>query len=415
METEAEPPRPSAPAGLTGRRKFLVLAAATGLAAALVVGIVLLTRSDSRLPRPAEKPTAKLNSPKVELTAFASGLPDTTSIVSRSGDDRLFVLSRSGVVRVVGADGQVAEKPFLDISGKVLASGEMGLLGLAFSPDFQDNRYFFINYVDKQQNTVIARYQASNANEADPASEQKVLTLAQPYTNHNGGELVFGPDNYLYAALGDGGSGGDPEDRAQNLNTLLGKILRLDVSELPYKIPPSNPFLNQTGKKPEIWSWGHRNPWRFSFDRQTKEMFIADVGQGDIEEINLEPAGHKGGLNYGWRCYEGSRDFNLEGCGERSQYVFPILEYDHSENRCSVTGGYVYRGQKYPALIGKYFYGDFCGGQIYYAEKTGGSWQAVLASSSNYQISTFGQDSAGELYLADFASGNIYQLADSAN
>jgi glucose/arabinose dehydrogenase len=301
----------------------------------------------------------------------------------------------------------------LDIRNHVMAGGELGLLGLAFSPDYGKDGYVFVHYNDKNQNTVIARY-SSNADKADPASEQKILTLKQPYSNHNGGALLFGRDGYLYAALGDGGNSGDPQNQGQNLGTLLGKILRLDVSQIPYKIPASNPFVNQSGKRAEIWNYGLRNPWRISFDRQTGELYIADVGQGDYEEVNVEARG-KGGNNYGWRCYEGLHDFNLSGCGPKEEYTFPHLEYNHSEGRCSITGGYVYRGQKYPALTGKYFYGDFCSGQVYFAEKKGDKLERTLATKTSYQISTFGEDSRGELYMADYATGNIYRVVDSAN
>ena len=388
------------------------------LAAGLAVTIGVLTKPEAIqepvLPPPkAQKP---LNPPKVELVKFASGLTDSTAIVSHPGDKRLFVLGRSGIIRIVNLDGSLASTPFLDISSKVLASAEMGLLGMAFSPNYSKDKFFFINYIDKQQNTVIARYQSSSADAADPASEQIVLTLKQPYTNHNGGALAFGPDGAFYAALGDGGSGGDPQDRAQNLNSLFGKILRLDVGQLPYKIPDNNPFVNQAGKRGEIWDYGLRNPWRISFDRnKSGDLFIADVGQGDIEEIDWELIGNGGGINYGWRCFEGSKDFNTSGCLSRDNYAFPILEYDHSEGRCSVTGGYVYRGKKYPALDGRYLYGDFCSGQLYMAQKQTDKWQTELVTKTTYRISTFGEDADGELYLADFATGDIYQIQDSVN
>ena len=387
------------------------------LAAGLAVTIGVLTKPEA-IPEPVLPPPKvemPLNPPKVELVKFASGLTDPTAIVSHPGDLRLFVLDRSGVIRVINPDGTVTASPFLDIRAKVLGSAEMGLLGMAFSPNYSKDKFFFINYVDKQQNTVIARYHASSADLADPASEQVVLTLKQPYTNHNGGALAFSPDGYLYAALGDGGSGGDPENRAQDVKSLFGKILRLDVSQLPYKIPTDNPFTSNPEARGEIWTYGLRNPWRISFDRQTGDMYIADVGQGDIEEINFEPVGSNGGIDYGWRCFEGSKDFNLNDCGPRDKYIFPILEYDHAEGRCSVTGGYVYRGEKYPALDGRYFYGDFCGGQLYMAQKQADKWETALITKSTYKISTFGEDADGELYLADFATGDIYQIQDSAN
>jgi len=190
--------------------------------------------------------------------------------------------------------------------------------------------------------------------------------------------------------------------------------LRLDVSRVPYKIPSDNPFVNQAGKLAEVWDYGLRNPWKISFDRKTQDLLIADVGQNDIEEVNLETRG-RGGNNYGWRCFEGNREFKLDGCRNREQYAFPILEYNHEEGRCSITGGYVYRGQQYPVLAGKYFYGDFCNGEIYWAEKKGDTWKPELALKTPYKITAFGEDSQGELYLADMSTGSIYRLQDSAN
>lgn len=360
--------------------------------------------------------TTPLEPPKVQLAELATGLSKPVAIVSTNqlGDDRLFVVEQDGHIVIVKADGSVTDQPFLDIASKVQSDGEMGLLGLAFSPDYNQNGYFFVHYVDKNRNTTIARYKVSNdADRADAASEQILLTVAQPYPNHKGGDLAFGPDGYLYVPLGDGGSGGDPEDRGQNLGILLGKILRLDVSQVPYKVPADNPFVGQAGRKAEIWDYGLRNPWRISFDRQTGELYIADVGQGDFEEINVEPAAGKGGNNYGWRCYEGDSEFNLEGCAARSDYIFPALAYDHTEDRCSVTGGYVYRGDKYPAMAGKYFYADFCGGQLYFMQLEGDRWPAELALQTTYSISTFGQSSSGELFLADYNTGTIYEIQDA--
>jgi glucose/arabinose dehydrogenase len=370
-------------------------------------------------PAPATTETQKqLNPPKVVLAPYASGFSSPTGIVStgNTNDKRLFVVERGGIIKAVGENGQVASQPFLDITAKVQAEGEMGLLGLAFSPHYAEDGYFFVNYIDKNQNTVIARYRVSGDDSlADPKSEQMVLTIKQPYPNHNGGDLLFGKDGYLYAALGDGGSGGDPHDFGQNLNSLFGKILRLDVSQLPYKVPVSNPFANQTGKRGEIWAYGLRNPWRVSFDRKTGDLYIADVGQGDREEVNVQPHDSKGGVNYGWRCYEGNKTYNSAGCGAQSNYTFPIFEYDHSDKRCSITGGYIYRGTQYPALDGKYFYGDYCTGELFWAEKHDTQWHSTMIVDTDYQFSTFGEDGTGELYAADFVKGAIYRIQDSAN
>jgi glucose/arabinose dehydrogenase len=381
--------------------------------------IILLVLAISQLAKPDKPassntippPTAqtKLNPPHVKLSLFAKGLPNTVSIVSRPDDNQLYVLDQSGIIRTVNASGSVDSAPFMDIQSRVKFGGEMGLLGLAFSPHYSSDGYLFVNYIDRNQNTVISRFGSTRAGKPDISSEQKVLSLAQPYTNHNGGALLFGPDGYLYAALGDGGSHGDPQNRAQNAGVLLGKILRLDVSRMPYAVPASNPFAAQPGKRGEVWDYGLRNPWRISFDRQTHELYIADVGQGDYEEVNIEPAG-KGGNNYGWRCYEGLHDFNLKACGPKDSFKFPALEYDHGQDRCSITGGYVYRGQKYPALNGKYLYGDYCSGQLYWAQENNGKLKPVLALDTQYKFSTFGEDSQGELYVADYATGKIYHI-----
>lgn len=377
----------------------------------LVLAISYFAKTDEmeQPAAPASAPAAGSSKPpNVRLSQFANGLPNPTAITSRPGDNHLFVLDQSGVIRQVSAAGKVEATPFLDIRERVKFSGEMGLLGLAFSPDYSADGYIFVNYIDKNQNTVVARFGAAGG-KADPSSEQKVLTLAQPYANHNGGALLFGPDGYLYASLGDGGSHGDPQNRAQNTGVLFGKVLRLDVSRLPYKTPPSNPFAGQAGKRGEIWDYGLRNPWRISFDRQTHELYIADVGQGDYEEVNIEPAA-SGGNNYGWRCYEGVHTFNLDSCAPKNSFKPPALEYDHSQDRCSITGGYVYRGQKFPALRGKYLYGDYCGGQLYWAQRQDGRLKPTLAIDTSYKISTFGEDSSGELYLADYATGTIYRI-----
>lgn len=397
----------------------LEVAAITGL---LVWGIALRNTGEKAAKTPAtqQNTTPSYKTPKVELAPVVAGLasPVVITAVPDTGDKRLFVVEQAGIIRIVNADKTLDATPFLDIRSKVKSGGEMGLLGLAFHPQVADNRYFFVNYIDKGQNTIIARYAISKeTGRADPSSEKILLKINQPYPNHNGGALAFGPDGYLYIGMGDGGDAGDPDNRAQSNNDLLGKMLRINVdSGDKYDIPADNPFVAEGGKR-EIWAMGLRNPWRFSFDRKTGDLYIADVGQGNWEEINFQEAGRKGSLmNYGWRCYEGAHEFKMtEGCQGPNSYVQPILEYDHSEGRCSVTGGYVYRGSEHPALAGKYFYGDFCGGQLYYAGQASGIWTSVLAASTGYKLTTFGEDSAGELYLADYATGTIYQITDTAN
>jgi glucose/arabinose dehydrogenase len=400
------------PAPKSHRLQVIILAVLLALAVGLVVWLLLRPPAVKHATTTSKTVTA----PKVQLALVTSGLTNSTGIVSSgvTGDGRLFVLDQNGLIRIVNSSGTVVSEPFLDISSQVMPGGETGLLGMAFSPHYATDGYFYVDYIDKDLNTVVARYHISgDENTADKSTAQVILKQKQPYYNHNGGAIVFGPDGYLYIAFGDGGSAGDPEKRAQDPTTWLGKLLRIDVSKLPYTSPGDNPYVGQSGTKPEIWDMGLRNPWRISFDSKTHELYIADVGQGEIEEINVEPAG-KGGNNYGWRCYEGDKEFKTDGCKAKSTYVFPSLTYDHAEGRCSVTGGYVYRGQAYPDLSGKYFYADYCGGQLYYMERQAdGAFKGTKAIQTPYKISTFGQDNKGELYLADYASGALYRIQDA--
>jgi glucose/arabinose dehydrogenase len=387
-----------------------------GIATLLIWNFVFRQSTPAPPPQTTQNSDIGYKTPKIELAQVVTGLSKPTAITAMpdATDKRLFIVEQDGTIRIVNADKTLAPTAFLDIKSKVKSEGEMGLLGLAFHPQVAQNHYFFVNYVDNNQNTIIARYTISTATGlADKASEKTLLKIKQPYSNHNGGQLAFGPDGYLYIGMGDGGSAGDPENRAQNKNELLGKILRIDVNNDNYAVPADNPFVKEGGK-PEIWALGLRNPWRFSFDRKTGDLYIADVGQGNYEEIDLQKATSKGGENYGWRCYEGSHEFKTDGCLDANNYTLPILDYDHSDSRCSVTGGYVYRGGQYPALLGKYFFGDYCGGQLYYIEQKSGSWTATKTTTS-YKISTFGEDSNGELYLADHVGGAVYQITDIAN
>jgi glucose/arabinose dehydrogenase len=327
------------------------------------------------------------------------------------GSGRLFVAEQGGTVRII-RNGALEAVPFLDISGIVTAGGEQGLLGLAFPPGFSAKRYFYVHYTNRLNvgDTVIARYRLSaDPNLADPASGQQILTATQPFGNHNGGQLSFGPDGFLYIGLGDGGSGGDPLGNGQSLTTLLGKILRIDSESgaIPYLIPSGNPFLG--GRVSEIWAYGLRNPWRFSFDRKTGDLYIGDVGQGQFEEVDFQPASSSGGENYGWNIMEGAHCFNAPTCTQTG-LVLPVQEYPHADGDCSVTGGYVYRGALFPELRGVYLYGDFCTGRIWGLRRFGGSWVNRLLLDTALNISTFGEDEAGELYLADYASGTIYTI-----
>ncbi|MCS7073389.1 MAG: PQQ-dependent sugar dehydrogenase, partial [Bacteroidia bacterium] len=310
---------------------------------------------------------------QITLTQIASGLNKPVGI-ENCGDDRLFIVEQNGYIEILDPiTGNLNPQPFLDIDAKVGSSGnEQGLLGLAFHPNYKQNGYFFVNYTNNSGNTVIARYSVSvtDSNQANPNSEQILLTITQPYSNHNGGQIVFGPDGYLYIGMGDGGSAGDPQNFAQNPNSRLGKMLRIDVDNgNPYAIPPDNPFIGVSGYLPEIWSIGLRNPWRFSYDFLEENWWISDVGQNAIEEINLEPVGVSG-RNYGWRCYEGTTQYNFSNCSAQTVFTTPIHQYTHStQNGCSVTGGYVYRGGRFNSLWGKYIYCDYCSGRFWSIER----------------------------------------------
>ena len=351
--------------------------------------------------------------PEISLQTLATGLAQPTAIAN-SGDARLFLTLQRGEI-VVFENGRVLPTPFLDIRSLVSCCGERGLLGLAFHPRYSENGFFFVDYTNVSGDTVIARYRlgAGDPNVADPGSGVTLLTIPQPFANHNGGQLAFGPDGYLYVGMGDGGSANDPFCNGQRDEMLLGKILRLDVdanatSPPFYGIPPDNPFASSAGARPEIWAKGLRNPWRFSFDRSTGDLFIGDVGQDSREEIDLQPAGSLGGRNYGWKVMEGTAcgAGGNSGCPSgvpacnAAQLTLPILEYTHSGGDCSVTGGFMYRGTGNPRLGGTYFYGDYCSGRIRGATRSSGVWTSRIFSARASGLTTFGEDAAGELYLA---------------
>ena len=353
-------------------------------------------------------------SPVITLEPVANGLPNLVS-VTHAGDSRLFITLQGGLVMI--HDGtRVLPEPFLDLRNLVLSGGERGLLSVAFHPGYAQNGLFYVNYTDLRGDTVVARYSVSpfDPNRANPSSAVPVLMIQQPFANHNGGQLQFGPDSYLYIGMGDGGSGGDPGNRAQNLGDLLGKMLRLDVnSASPYAIPPSNPFVGEAGVRPEIWAYGLRNPWRFSFDRVTGDLWIADVGQGMWEEVDFQPVTSIGGENYGWRRMEGTHCFNPSSNCNPGNLVLPVIEYDHSVG-CSVTGGYVYRGARSPRLGGQYIYGDFCSGRIFGATRSAsGAVTTQQLIDVSFNISTFGEDVTGEVYVGDYSNGILYRLVDS--
>ena len=350
-------------------------------------------------------------SQNIALEEFATGFNQPTEI-AHAGDARLFVTQQEGAIKIINPDGSVNDTPFLDISNLTTGGGERGLLGLAFHPAYEDNGYFYINYTNLSGNTVVARYTRSSSDEnvANAASAQILLTVTQPYSNHNGGGLRFGPDGYLYIGMGDGGSGGDPEGNGQNINTLLGKMLRIDVDGTDtYSIPEDNPYVGVDGAD-EIWAIGLRNPWKFSFNRDNGDLWIADVGQNILEEIN-RAAATEAGLNYGWRCFEGTEVYNSDGCSIIATYTEPVAEYDHSDNACSVTGGFVYTGSLYPQLEGKYIFADYCNNRIGITDTTGEiTWTAPFNGSN---FSTFGEDMDGELYVAARSQGIIYKITET--
>lgn len=340
----------------------------------------------------------------------ASGLNSPVGMAhAGDGSNRLFILEQPGRIRI-WQDGSLLAEPFLDLSNKLSCCGERGLLGLAFHPQYVDNGYFYVNYTDLQGNTVISRFQAPDpaGSRADPASERQVLFVEQPFRNHNGGSVIFGPDGYLYLGLGDGESGGDPLGAGQSLRTLLGKVLRLDVNTgEPYGIPAGNPFADGGGRA-EIWAFGLRNPWRMSFDRQTGDLYIADVGQNSVEEINFVPADAAAGINFGWNYREGSRRYQSDP-PDGVTLTDPVAEYEHPLG-CSVTGGYVYRGGALPEWQGIYMYGDYCSGRIWGLLQAVDGWQSAELFRTDANITSFGEDENGELYLVDY-NGGVYRLA----
>jgi glucose/arabinose dehydrogenase len=341
-----------------------------------------------------------------------SGLNGPLAITNSADDtDRLFIAEQGGTIRIV-ANNVLLSDPFLDISGKISCCGERGLLGIAFPPDYKNKNHFYVNYTDMNGDTIISRFHVPllSQNTADSNSEEIILAITQPFSNHNGGNLAFGPDGFLYIGTGDGGSGGDPMNNAQSTDTLLGKMLRIDVESgaAPYAIPPDNPFIGNASYRPEIWAVGLRNPWRYSFDSALGHLFIADVGQDDYEEIDFQTAQSSGGENYGWNIMEGAHCYKVNTC-EKSGLVIPVAEYDHRLG-CSVTGGTVYRGTEYPDLVGIYFYGDFCSGRIWGLSKSDGQWVNILLKYTDFMITAFGTDEKGTIYLADYKTGSVHRI-----
>jgi glucose/arabinose dehydrogenase len=366
--------------------------------------------------------------PKISIIRHVSGLSLPVHIThAGDGSGRLFIVEQPGRIRIV-KNGVLLAAPFLDISNtganRVLFGGEQGLLSVAFPPQFNGKGYFYVYYTNLNGDNVAARYfLTADPDRADPGSEVLLRTFSHPtFQNHNGGQLAFGPDGFLYIGTGDGGSGGDPNNNGQSPNTFLGKILRIDVESVmdprvdTYVIPPDNPFVGAPGFLPEIWALGLRNPFRFSFDRLTGDLYIGDVGQNLFEEVDFQPAASPGGENYGWNIMEGLHCFNtlnfsvpLPTCNQTG-LTLPVVEYNHTQGDCSVTGGFVYRGNLHPQVQGIYFYGDFCTGRIWGLKRNGTVWQNNLLLDAPLGISSFGEDEAGELYLTDYAAGDIYRI-----
>ena len=370
---------------------------------------------------------AKLIAKDFEKPLYVTNYPNN--------NEMLLVVEQAGIIKIV-KNNNITKSPFLDISNRVhqplYPADEMGMLGLTFDPNFNENGFFYVNYVNRNFYSVISRFKV-NEQLGNPQSEEILIKLKQPYFNHNGGSIEFGPDGYLYIGFGDGGSVGDPENQAQNLSNLFGSILRIDVNtEKGYKIPIDNPFYNLDTAKKEIWNYGLRNPWRFSFDKKTGDMYIGDVGQYDWEEIDYQPYNSAGGLNFGWNILEGTHCYkkNDELCNSKDT-VLPIFEYPHDANYlktligwtqadthgCSVTGGYVYRGKNKPELYGRYFLGDYCTGKVWSLKNTNGGLDikehtSELLETMNkkqFYLSSFGEDEEGELYLIDYF-GALYSI-----
>jgi glucose/arabinose dehydrogenase len=401
-----------------------VRAALVGLAAAvLMAGLV-----PGALAAPAPVPLAPVtvapaapSASSVKLTTIATGLSSPVFVTSpNDGTHRLFVVEKTGSIRVI-QNGSLQSGSFLNLSSAVSGGSEQGLLGLAFHPSFKANRKYYVDYTDLNGNTIIREYQASatSPNRTLAGSGRTILRISQPYANHNGGMLAFGPDGYLYIGLGDGGSEGDPGNRAQSPNSLLGKILRIDINGTsgtrPYRIPSTNPYVGRAGLD-QIWQLGLRNPWRFSFDKATGNLWIGDVGQDRYEEVDRAirtSTGAGRGVNWGWRVMEGFHCYNpANGCSTSGKRL-PLLEYSHSTNgRCAITGGYVYRGTRIPALAGWYLFGDYCSGEVL-AVPNGAASQptpvTLFGTGSGRMVSAFGQDWAGELYVVDLG-GTVYRI-----
>jgi hypothetical protein len=358
--------------------------------------------------------------PNLTTQMVVSGLDQPLDLQAAPGDrTRLFVVEQPGRIRVV-KDGSLLGAPFLDIVSRVSSGGERGLLGLAFHPSYAQSGRFFVNYTDRNGDTRISEFRvSSDPDVADPQSERQLLFVDQPFANHNGGGLAFGNDGKLYIGLGDGGSGGDPQGNGQNLGTPLGKLLRIDVDAArPYAVPPDNPFVAQISAFGPIWAYGLRNPWRFGFDRATGDLYIGDVGQDEVEEIDVTPASARGGQNYGWNIMEGNQCYSPRSGCNRNGLTLPVLTYTHAEG-CSVTGGVVYQGCRMPGYHGTYFYADYCSAFIRSFRFQNGAatesrdWTSSLGRGVS-AISSFGTDAEGEIHILDHQAGRVFKVVPAS-
>ncbi len=371
--------------------------------------------AETSTPAPAPDSQQRPAWPDIVLIKTMSGLKNPVDLAhARNGSGRVYVVEQRGLVQAFN-NGSQGQTPFMDIRDRVNCCGERGLLGIAFPADFSSSGTVYVNYTTTVPGTLhtrVSRFRLRpDAHQVDPDTEEILLQFHQPWGNHNGGQIAFGPDGYLWIGTGDGGSGGDPQDNGQKGQTLLGKLLRIDVSAAtaaPYAIPADNPFVGNDQFLDEIWAYGLRNPWRFSFDRDTGDLYIADVGQNAWEEVNFQPAGSTGGENYGWRIMEGLHCFNPSSGCPTTGLTMPVAEYDRISG-LSITGGYVYRGQDHPSLQGIYFFADYVTGNIWGLRQVDGAWESELLLDSAYNVSSFGEDEAGNLYLLDYR-GVILQI-----
>lgn len=373
------------------------------------------TASETSTPAPEPESQQWPAWPAITLIETMSGLRNPVDLGhAKDGSGRIYVVEQIGLVQAFD-DGVIGQSPFMDIRDRVSCCGERGLLGIAFPADFSNTRTLYVNYTTTDPgslHTRVSRFHLyPDVHQVDPDSEEILMQFHQPWRNHNGGQIAFGPDGYLWIGTGDGGSAADPQDNGQKGQTLLGKLLRIDVSaatDAPYAIPPDNPFIGNDDFLDEIWAYGLRNPWRFSFDRDTGDLYIADVGQNAWEEVNFQPAGSPGGENYGWRIMEGLHCFNPSSGCPTEGLTMPVVEYDRISG-LSITGGYVYRGQDHPAMQGIYLFADYVTGNIWGLKQVNGVWESELLLDSPYNVSSFGEDEAGNLYLLHY-SGTIFQV-----